>query len=274
MVVLLLAKPAAAAPPRHSLGGALDLGVHVARDDALVPLAHTGPRLALSPRYFVDLGRGIAVADARVGLAYVRGAEGEEGLTTVWGLHAALLFFVSQQGRLASVGDDPNRSNGYGSVGGSGADCAVALGPTIGWDNETLFFGDWDDAHAYWLGTLWIGPRVYGLWRLSEAWRADLDARMSLAGYFARPPAYRYNKQETSHSLLAFMEWPTHGLEPGWLADFQVVRASLDFYHTRMRARVPVGLGLGAETGFSHASSPDHVVSFEAVGRVSYAWGL
>lgn len=247
---LCLAAPASA-HPKHSLGGALDLGVHSARDDTLVPLAHTGPRVALSPRYFGDLGFALLFADGRFGLAYVLGAEGEEGLTSIWGLHAGLLF-------------DLNAGEDYG----------ISLGPALGWDNETFYFGDWDDAHAYWLGTLWLGPRMHTYRRLGERWRADFDAQLALVGFFARPPAYRYHKQETSEDLLAFLEWPTHNLEPGWFGDFQVVRASLDFYRTRRPGPIPTGLGLGIEAGFSHAASPDDVLSFETVARLSYSWEL
>lgn len=247
----LLASSIGNAAPRQAVGGALDLGVHVARDDTLVPLAHTGPRLTLSPRYFGDFGVGLALADARLGFAYVRGREGEEGLTSVWGLHGGFCFFLHE-----------------------GRRSGVALGPTLGWDNESFYFGDWDDAHPYWLGTLWVGPRVHAFRRISSAWRADLDGQVALIGWYSRPPGYRHRKQEMSTDLLAFLEWPTHDLEPGWLADFQVVRASLDFYHTRSPARVPQGLGLGAELGFSHAKSPDLVVSLEALWKVSYTWGL
>lgn len=241
----------AQARPRHSLGGAVGIGVHSARDDTLVPLAHTGPRLALSPRYFGDLGFGLLFADGRFAMAYVLGAEGEEGLTSIWGLHAGLLFQLD-----------------------AGANHALSLGPAFGWDNETFYFGDWDDAHAYWLGTLWLGPRMHNYRRLNERWRADFDVQIALLGFFSRPPAYRYHKQETSDDVLAYFEWPTHDLRPGWFGDFQVLRASIEFFRSKRRGPVPTGLGLGVETSFSHASSPDDVLSFEALARCSYTWEL
>lgn len=237
--------------PRHALGGALDIGVHVARDDTLVPLAHTGPRLALSPRYFGEFGSGLGLADARVGFAYLRGPEAEEAYSTLWAFHAGLVFFLQH-------------GSGYG----------LALGPALGWDNETFYFGDWDDSHAYWLGVLWAGPRMHAFSRLSEGWRADLDAQVALLGFYSRPPAYRIRKQELADDFSTLVEWPTHGLEPGWVAEFQVVRASLDFYRSRSDSRVPRGMGLGTEVGFSHASSPDLAVSFETLVRISYLWGL
>ena|SRR6187399_1929319 len=83
-----LTTSALAAAPHHSVGGSLDLGVHAVRDDALVPLTHTGARVALSPQYGIDLDLGLLLADGRFGMAYVLGNAGEEGLTSIWGLHA------------------------------------------------------------------------------------------------------------------------------------------------------------------------------------------
>jgi hypothetical protein len=250
-VCLWVCLPALAQSPRHSIQAGIDVAAQSVRDDTLVPLAHTGLRLALAPRYFGDVGGGLLLAQGRFGLGYVVGRYGEEGLTFTWGLHASALLPLSE--------------NAAG---------AVTLGPALGWDNETFLFGDWDDAHPYWIGTLWLGPRAHA-WRwLSDGWRMDLDGQIGLFGFFSRPAAYGRVKQETSYNVLRFYGWPTHDLELGWIGDFQVMRAAIDFYRTRSRSRVPTGFGLGSEIGFARASSPDPAFSVEISLRLSYTWGL
>jgi hypothetical protein len=251
-ICLEICVPANAQPlPRHSIQAGFDIAAQSARDDTLVPLAHTGLRLAVAPRYFGDTCVGLLLADARLGLGYIVGKYGEEGLSFTWGLHASDLFTVSEN-----------------------ASGAVTVGPAIGWDAETFLFGDWDDAHPYWIGSLWLGPRTHG-WRwLNERWRMDFDGQIGLLGLLSRPPAYRPIKQETSYSIARYYSWPTHHLKPAWLADFQVARAAIDFYHTKTRARVPTGLGLGSEIGFARASIPEPAFTAEISFRLSYTWGL
>lgn len=246
-----LSGAALAESPDHALQVGLDIAAQAVRDDTLVPLAHGGLRPSLSPRYFGDLETGMLLADGRLGLGYVVSSEGEEGATFTWGLHAAYLFYLN-------------------------ADAAegLAVGPALGWDNETFYLGDWDDAHTYWIGAMWLGPRARWWRRLDESWRLDIDGQIGVIGLLSRPPEYRKTKQETSYDIPRFYAWPTRDLKPAWIGNFQVARISLDFYNSRSTSRVPTGLGLGTEIGFLRASNPDQAFSVEASLRISYSWGL
>jgi hypothetical protein len=115
---------------------------------------------------------------------------------------------------------------------------------------------------------------VHGARWLSARWRLDFDGQFALFGTLSRPPAYRMMKQETSYDILPFLGFPTQDPEFAWLADFQIVRLSVDFRRMRARARVPTGLALGGELAFARAVEPSPAVSFETTFRLSYAWGL
>jgi hypothetical protein len=246
----LLAAPAASAP-REAIEAGLEVGVQVARDDALVPLAHTGPRLALAPRYHGEFGPELLIAEGHLGLGIVVGRYGEAGLTFAWRLQLSPLFRLKES-----------------------SDSFLYLGPTLSFDHDTFFFADWDDAHAYWIGAHWLGPRVHGARWLSTRWRLDFDGQFALFGTLSRPPAYRMKKQETSEDVLSVLGFPTQDPELAWLADFQIVRLAVDFRRMRARARVPTGLALGAELAFARAVEPSPAFSFETTFRFSYAWGL
>jgi hypothetical protein len=250
MAAALLAAPAAPAP-REAIEAGLEVGVQVARDDALVPLAHTGPRLALAPRYYGEFGPELLIAEGRLGAGIIVARYGEAGLTFSWRLQLSPLFRLEES------------SNAF-----------LYLGPTLAFDHETFFFADWDDAHAYWIGARWLGPRVHGARWLSARWRLDFDGQVALFGTLSRPPAYRLRKQETSEDILSVLGFPTQDPELAWLADFQIVRLSVDFRRMRARARVPTGLALGAELAFARAVEPSPAFSFETTFRLSYAWGL
>lgn len=245
--VTRLALPAS----RHAIQAGFDVAAQSMRDDSLVPLAHTGLHLAVAPRYFGDFGRELLLADASLGMGYVVGRFGEMGLTFTWRVGASPLFRAYESAR-----------------------AAVFVGPTFALDNETFFFGDWDDAHTYWIGARWIGPRAHG-WRwLGGRWRLDFDGQFALFGALSRPPALRLHKQETSWNVPRFYSWPLDDPSFGWLADFQLVRAAVDFYRTRSRARVPTGFGIGGEFAFTRAVEPAPAFSARLTCRLSYTWGL
>ena len=135
---LALVLPLTASAQRHAIQAGLDTAFQAERDDMLVPLAHSELRLALAPRYFGDTKFALWLADGRFGVGYGAGRYGEQAATFTWGLHASPQFLVSEE-----------------------ATHGLSFGPALGWENETFLFGDWDDAHAYWIGALWFGPRMH-----------------------------------------------------------------------------------------------------------------
>jgi hypothetical protein len=246
----LTVAPVANAESDHGLQAGLDVGLHVFRDDVLVPLAFSGLRLAPVPRYFGAIGPGVLTADALLGLGYVLDREGAEGAALSWALHASYLFRLEEKR------------------------WRIAVGPATGWDNDVLVISDWDDAHEHWIGTLWVGPGVRAWRSLRGGFRVDLAGELALVGFQSRSPAGRRPKQETSHDLSLPFTDPTRDFEFGSVLDWQVVRASIDFYATKKRAVTPNGWGIGSELAFMHASEPAPAVAFTASIRASYTWAL
>lgn len=250
VVSCLATAPVANAESDHGLQAGLDVGFHAFRDDVLVPLAFSGPRLAPVPRYFGAVGPGLIVSDAMLGLAYVVDRDGAEGAALSWALHGSYLF-MAHEGRWR-----------------------VAVGPALGWDNELLVISDWDDAHEHWIGTIWLGPGVR-VWRwLRGRWRLDLAGDFGFVGFQSRSPTGRRPKQETSNDLSLPFTDPTRDFEFGSILDWQVARASLEFYYTKRRAITPNGWGIGSELTLSRASEPELAFAFNASIRASYTWDL
>jgi hypothetical protein len=259
-ILVTMSSSTVARANEHSLEPALDLASDTARDDTLVPLAHSGLRAAVLGSYVGDYGKLLTVADARTGLGIVSGAHAEFGATLTWRVNLGVLFPLGQHG-----------ASGW------------ALGPSVGTDNETFYFGDWDDAHPYWIGATWLGPRYYAWTRLNADWAVRWDVQAALAGLLSRPPAYRKTKQETSDSIWIYASAPMHEPSLAWFDEFQVLRALISFHRDRagrvtsglgQSAAVPKGWGLGSELTLVHASRPASAFSLELGLRFSYAWGF
>lgn len=244
----LNAQQAQAQPPRNLYLG-LDLAFQAVRDDTLVPLAFSGPRAAVVPRFLGQVGPGLLTAEARMGLGYALDREHAEALTLGWRLGASYLLPVHD------------------------ASWHVALGPALGWENETFLLADWDDAHAYWIGARWLGPGVRGWRAVGAGWRLDLAGEAALIGLRSRPPAHRPHKQETSYDLLPYITSPSRDPQFGWIGDFQLLRASLELVRSAAEG-VPAGWGFGAELGLLRASEPAPAFSFSASLRMFHAFNL
>lgn len=246
---LCFSRPAAAGP-EHGPQLVLDSAWYTVRDDTLAPFASTGPRFVLELGYIGKLGRAFLLGDVRFGGAYVVDRGGERGVTLNWGMHLSYLPIVYEGG------------------------WQVAVGPALGWDNDNFFFIEWDDAHAYWIGTLWLGPGVHA-WRwLSERWRVDLGGELGLLGWQSRTPTGRRRKQETSENVFdTLIAPPTKDLEFGSMLDWQLARASVDFYYTHVRTDTPNGWGIGAELGLVRDADPV-AFAINASLRLSYTWSV
>lgn len=241
---------AARAQARHGVQAGVAAGFHAFRDDVLVPLAFSGPRVALAPRYFAALGPGLLVTDAELGVAYVLDREGARGGVLSWALHARYLLPLYEG-------------------------CwHVMLGPLVGSDNDVLVVSEWDDAHAHWVGTTWVGPSVRA-WRwLDDTWRMDLSGELALVGLQSRSPSGRRPKQELYPDLGLPFRDSTRDPRLGSFLEWQVARASIDLHATPFRSRVPTGWGIGGEVTLAHATEPELAFAFTASLRASYTWGF
>jgi hypothetical protein len=69
------------------------------------------------------------------------------------------------------------------------------LGPQIKWENQIMFFRDWDDSHIYWLNIYEVGPSL--IWSKIYKEKQNISVAMQLP-FFAlvsRPPEYQYIDQ-------------------------------------------------------------------------------
>ncbi|HVZ31063.1 MAG TPA: hypothetical protein VG963_01475, partial [Polyangiaceae bacterium] len=149
----------------------------------------------------------------------------------------------------------------------------VAVGPALGWENETFFLADWDDAHAYWIGARWLGPALRGWCQIGAGWRMDLAGEAALVGLLSRPPALRRHKQETSYEVLPYFTSPSRDPELAWIGDFQLLRASLELVRSGASAE-PDGWGFGGELGLLRADDPAPAFAFSASLRLFHAFNL
>jgi hypothetical protein len=236
--------------PTQSLGFAFDAGLATSRDDILVPRALSGPRLALGPRYAAALGPGVLFAEWHIAAAYELDRDGYEGVAFDHALDAEYLFSFAQ-----------------------GSALTQALGPALGWDTDIAGIVSWDDAHAYWIASRWLGAS----WRAAApAWlgyRWRFFAELPLLALLSRPPGYRSNKQDAM-THLGFYFFDVHA-DPDvvWLAQLQQLRASVDLWYGRSAGLVPEGWAIGSELRVAHAVDPASAWAVRATLRFSMSWG-
>ena len=119
-----------------------------------------------------------------------------------------------------------------------------------------------------------MGPGLRGWTWLNDDWRLDLAGEVALLGWQSRPPEYRRHKQETSYELLPYFTQPTRDLEFGSIADWQVLRFSVELFESPAPRRAPYGWGFGSELAWVHANDPRPAFGFSASLRVSYGFDL
>jgi hypothetical protein len=112
------------------------------RDDLLVPHAQSGGGLALGLAVQSQTGPGVVEIGARLGLGIGADRLGALGLAMGHGLGLRYCLPVL-----------------------SSRTWQIAVGPAAGLDADIFYFGDWDDAHAYWMGAAWLGGA-------GRAWRS------------------------------------------------------------------------------------------------------
>jgi len=250
-VLVLGAASARADAPQQALGFAFDAGIATSRDDILVPRALSGPRLALGPRYAAALGPGVLFAQWHIAAAYELDRDGNQGVAFDHALNAEYLFPFAQGSLLPQ-----------------------ALGPALGWDTDIAAIVSWDDAHAYWIASRWLGAGWRAVAPTWAGYRWRFAAELPLLALLSRPPGYRSNKQDAM-THLGFYFFDVHSdPDVAWLAQLQQLRASLDLWHGRSTGLVPEGWAVGSEIRVAHAVEPASAWAVRATLRFSMSWGL
>lgn len=237
--------------PRQALGFAFDAGLGTSRDDILVPRALSGPRLALGPRYAAALGPGLLFAEWHLAATYELDRDGNQGVAFDHALDAEYLFPLAQ-----------------------GSALLHALGPALGWDTDIAAIVSWDNAHAYWIASRWLGAgwrAVTPAWATGYQWR--FAAELPLIALLSRPPEYRRNKQDAmTHPGFYFFD--VHG-DPdlAWVAQLQQLRASVDLWHGAGQGLIAEGWAVGSEIRVVHAVDPASAWAVRTTLRFSMSWG-
>lgn len=156
--------------PSHELAAGLHLSFSQVRDDLLVPLRFYGPGAGLSFGYAFDddTWRFESRLDANGSVLFDRYGTPNAALVPS--------IDLSSYRQLTSIGDSRLSLGGFLSI------------------HETIFYPiSWDDAHAYWLGLLSLGPSA----RLTiPTGERDIALELStpLVALASRPPRYRLYK--------------------------------------------------------------------------------
>jgi hypothetical protein len=258
LVMVASARPAAGAEgevkpeTKHVVVAGVGLRGDAVREDLLVPLTFSGPGLRVMLAYRGLVGRGVLAVSGDVGLSVLWNRYGHMGASLDHNLDAAWTWRVF-------------RALGW----------HLELGPEIALDSRLNYIVSWDDAHAYWLGSQWLGPAFRALGRLRERWRWEARATFALLGFEGRPPAYRYRKIDVDPGITYFFTKPNSDERFVTLADLQVVRLDL-----AVRRAVYAGAGVGRgwsfglEVRLARTGIPATNINLGACLYAARAWGL
>jgi hypothetical protein len=249
-VALATATPARAQEIDHALGAELALVTSATRDDLLVPLAHTGGGAALGIGYLGRVGPGLLDLSARMGLGVEADRNDALAAAVEQGLGLRYLFPLRPLGRWR-----------------------LAVGPSAGLDADVSYFGDWDDAHAYWLAEAWLGGGARAWRPIRDRWRVDLAGELAVVGLQSRPPSYRLNKQDPLDDPSFWLVDVYDDAEPGWIADWQLARVRIDLSRTDETSFVTRSWRVGVELRLSRSSEPETAFAAAAKLVVGKAWG-
>jgi hypothetical protein len=254
-LLLSMSTPAVAEeehPLDHALGVSLGARADTVRDDLLVPLTFAGPGIGVALSYRGAIGPGELVARADVGFSYVANRYGHGGATLDWGADAAWTVPIY---RLPTS--------------------YWALGPAVVLDSRLSVIYSWDDAHAYWLGTEWLGPQLRYGQRLSETWSLESSLTFALAGFERRPPAYRYRKQDLRPGAGYLLGRPLASQDGVTTLDLQAVRLEVGLRPSAFTGSdVGRGWSWGLDARMTRTTLRAYRLDLSACLYASYAWGL
>jgi hypothetical protein len=264
LVLALAASAYASAPPaasaeedapaetRHALVAGVGLRGDAVREDLLVPLTFSGPGLRLMLAYRGLVGPGLLAISGDVGMSVLWNRYGHIAAAVDHNVDAAWTLRVFRA-----------------------MSWHLALGPQIALDSRLNYLLSWDDAHAYWLGSQWLGPAFRAEGRLAEHWRWEARAAFALVGFEGRPPPYRYHKIDVHPSVTYFFTQPNSSESFVTVADLQVVRLDVA---VRRAAYTGSGVGRGWSFGLdarlARTGIPATNLNLGACLYAARAWGL
>jgi hypothetical protein len=238
MIVLLLAVSTALAGT--TLGVGIDSGA--VRDDLLVSLGFGGAGPWIGGGGRIRLGPGDLDLGADVSLRVSSSSYGQIAFS---GVHDADVRYLLR------------------------ASDSVGIGIAGVWSGVVDLLESWDDAHAYWLGSQWVGPAAR--WTLdARRSRVELALAVGLVGGLGRPEdAPRLEKQDPLKRVSYWFTAPVQGER--WTSLPTTQNALLDVHwspHDEGRK-----WAAGLDTRLVRTTEPVIAVDLGATAWVGRTWG-
>jgi hypothetical protein len=238
MSVLLLAVSTALAGT--TLGVGIDSGA--VRDDLLVSLGFGGAGPWIGGTGRIPLGPGDLDLGADLSLRVLSSSDGQIAFSGVHDADVRYLLHASD---------------------------SVGIGIAGVWSGVVDVLESWDDAHAYWLGSQWVGPAAR--WRLdARRSRVELALALGFVGGLGRPEdAPRLEKQDPLKRISYWFTAPVQGER--WMTPATCQNALFDVrLSPRDDDRHWV---MGVETRLVRTTEPVIAVDLGATAWVGRTWG-
>jgi hypothetical protein len=236
-LVWALAASFVAAAPAHAdqvLQAGLSLTSASVREDLLVPLAFTGPRLDLSARYAVLSGPHRIESELLLGVGLLENRFDHGAVQLSHGLGLGYLYELSE---------DPARR--------------FALGSIVRWHDELSYLYSWDDAHASWLSTLTLGVLARHELQLAGAVAIESRGELALLGLMGRPTTrYRLNKQDALVEASYHLDRLGAGTQVIGVWDLQALRLETIARFRGAHELTGEGFGVGLQAAFARTGEP------------------
>lgn len=245
------ANPPPAAQIRHALGVRLGLRATSVRDDLLVPLAFSGPGLAVGASYQGLVGRGTLDARFEFDVSAVENRFGHEGGTLAHALAVGYLLPVHAAGAWR-----------------------FSAGAVVGESTDSLYLESWDDTHGYWLGILYLGAAASGAGALSASWQLETRVELALLGTAGRPEEFRRTKQEPLADVSFHVVHPHEDGRVFGPWNVQLLRLDVAARRRSSGDGAARGWSFGLQGRFARAGFPQTIIVLEGVVYAARAWGL
>jgi hypothetical protein len=127
----------------------------------------------------------------------------------------------------------------------------------------------WDDAHLYWLTAHWSGIGLGYHVPISTMWKLSAFVQTPLFSFVARPPDYRYNKQDALKRISFYFSKTQEGLTFTLPDQFRGIDADLTIGRSLKRTYLSISLFYSC-FAYYHG---DDVISSSLGIRLTQRWG-